>query len=375
MPELNETAFLRSIAENDDDAGRLMLADWLEENGDQPRADFLRVQCELLSSGMSEDRRRTLRVRERQLLDAHRQEWVRSFGLPLEDVSFQGGLIAGARLSQWQDGRLLDTEHAPWLATLRELDLSSLGIGDAGLKMFAEEARFPALRKLILSDNGITDDGLSALARAAGLPRLETVYLSQNSLGNGARSILERVAHFHLKDLDLGERVEGYCMSPGETDVARRRYVRASLLPAVSRYFETHTLLRSAMLCVAQYWDDEASDAVHRELVVSELIEPTLEEVTRYESGSDPNVPNTHIESEFGDLGSLVDFGSDTWNNNHDAIPLWAAFASEGGTQNYEHLSDVYLPAVMFYRHGGYEILPMCRPHLDGIRPTWGSEE
>ena len=28
----------------------------------------------------------------------------------------------------------------------------------------------------------------------------------------------------------------------------------------------------------------------------------------------------------------------------------------------------------MFYRHGGYEILPMGRPHLDGIRPEWGGD-
>jgi hypothetical protein len=29
----------------------------------------------------------------------------------------------------------------------------------------------------------------------------------------------------------------------------------------------------------------------------------------------------------------------------------------------------------MFYRHGGYEFLPMQRPQLDGVRPEWGWED
>jgi uncharacterized protein (TIGR02996 family) len=373
MLDRKEIGFLRSIAEDDDPVGRLVLADWLEECGDSPRADFLRVQCELASPDLSEKRRHALRMRERELLDTHRQKWLQAFGLPLEDVSFQGGLIASMRLSQWEDGKLLGAEYAPWFATLTELDLSGLGIGDAGLAAFADTARFPALRKLILSDNQITNIGVYALAKADGLPRLDTVYLFEDPVSNNARVFLENAAHFRLGTMDLGERVEGYCMSPGEADVARRQYIRTHLLPLVSSYFQTYNLLRSAMLCVAQYWDDEASDAVHGEVIVSELFEPTLEKVGwTDESWSDPNVPNTRIEG--GDYYSRCTIGPShtIWDANHGAIPLWAAFAPEGGNQNYNYLGEAYAPAVMFYRHGGYEFLPMCRPHLDGIRPEWG---
>jgi uncharacterized protein (TIGR02996 family) len=374
MPEMKEADFLRSIARDDDHAGRLVLADWLEERGDRPRADFVRVQCELASSGVAEDRRRTLRVRERELLDAHRHEWLRAFGVPLEDVCFQGGLIAGARLSEWADGSLLDAGHVSRLATLRELDLSGLGIGDDELTAFAEEACFPALRKLILSDNAISDDGAFALAKAAGLPRLETVYLFQNPVSDAARASLERAARFRLGDLDVGEHAEGYLMSPGDTDVARRRWVRSQLLPLVSEYFRTYGLLQSAMLCVAQYWADEASDAVHGRLIVSELFEPTMEGI-RDRTKPDPNLPNTKIKSDNA-AGSVIYFRNTTgWDDNYGAIPLWAAFAPENGNQEYDSLGDVYRPAVMFYRHGGHEILPMGRPHLDGIRPEWRGEE
>jgi uncharacterized protein (TIGR02996 family) len=378
MRDTKEAAFLRAIAEEDEEVGRLVLSDFLEERGEDDRADFIRAQCELASPVLPEARRQALRRRERSLLNAHRHEWVQATGLPLEDVHFERGVIARARVARWDGGRLLDADHAPWLVTLTELDLSELGVGDDGLAAFAASASFPALRKLLLSGNGVTDAGAAALAAAKGLPRLETVYLFQNRIGDGARAALEQATHFRLKNLGLGERAEGYCMSPGEADLARRRYVRAHLLPLVSRYFQAYSALQSAILCVAQYWADEANDAVHRRLVVSELLEPTLEGVRHgYEEDSTPdaNLPTTRVEGDDGEWGSEIDVYEVPWEDNHGAIPLWAAFAPEGGSQEYESLKDAFAPAVMFYRHGGYEFLPMCRPHLDGIQPEWGGTD
>lgn len=378
---IERDAFLRAIAANpDDDTVRLIFSDWLEEHGDPERAEFIRIQCELASSELSKERCHALRVRERALLDAHRHEWCQALGLPLEDVSFERGLIARMRLSEWEDGRMLHQEYAPWLAPLRELDLSGLQFGDVGLAAFAEKAQLSALRKLILSDNSITDASAAALAKAMGLPRLDMLYLFANPIGNGARVALERSPGFLLAELDVGERDEGFCMSPGEAEMARRRYVRTQLLPVVSRYFATYERLQSAMLCVAQYWNDEANDAVHGELIVSELLEPILEGAIGYEDESvrDPNLTTTRIKGRYSEGScsaiSLYETGAN-WDDNNRAIPLWAAFAPEGGTQEYGYLSEVYAPAVMFYRHGGYEFLPMCRPHLDGVRPEWGWEE
>src|SRR5207248_690173 len=82
-PMAKQEAFLRAIAANpDDDAPRLIFADWLEENGDPERAEFIRTQCALASSNLSEKRRHTLRVRERELLEARRREWRQAFDLP-----------------------------------------------------------------------------------------------------------------------------------------------------------------------------------------------------------------------------------------------------------------------------------------------------
>ena len=97
-------AFLRTIAANpDDDAPRLIFSDWLEENGEPERAEFMRTQCELASSKPSEKRRHALRVRERELLDAHRHEWCQAFGLPIEEVSFEG--LVQIRVTTFDSGR------------------------------------------------------------------------------------------------------------------------------------------------------------------------------------------------------------------------------------------------------------------------------
>jgi uncharacterized protein (TIGR02996 family) len=46
--DLTEAAFLADIlAHPDDDAPRLIFADWLDENGGPDRASFIRVQCEM----------------------------------------------------------------------------------------------------------------------------------------------------------------------------------------------------------------------------------------------------------------------------------------------------------------------------------------
>lgn len=381
MLDTNEAAFLRSIAAaNTDNTARLVFSDWLEERGEVPRAEFVRVQCELASSKHHDEHRHELRVRERELLDAHRHEWCQAFRLPIEEVCFERGLIDKMRLSEWDGGKLLEPAYALGFATLTELDLSGLELGDAGLVAFAETAHFPALRKLILSDNDITDVGAAALASAAGLPGLETVYLFENAISDGARAAIEGSPHHCVTNLDLGERAEGYCMSPGEVEMARRQYLREQLLPVVSQHFQSYERLQSAMLCVAQYWADEADDAVHGTLIVSELFEPTLERVGwSYEASHvDPNMPNTQIKSKYG-TGSTSAVGlwgtGAEWDDNSRAIPLWAAFAPEAGHQEYSYLKEVYLPAVMFYRHGGCEILPMSRPHLDGVRPEWGWED
>jgi uncharacterized protein (TIGR02996 family) len=75
-------AFLASIREQpEDDLRRLVAADWLDEQGESERAEFIRVQCEIARIGVCRDECRSridyrcrgcvIRSRERELLERH----------------------------------------------------------------------------------------------------------------------------------------------------------------------------------------------------------------------------------------------------------------------------------------------------------------
>ena len=65
MPE----AFLQAIIEAaNDDAPRLAYSDWLEDNGESARAEFIRVQCRLAALDADDPERPALQRREYELL-------------------------------------------------------------------------------------------------------------------------------------------------------------------------------------------------------------------------------------------------------------------------------------------------------------------
>jgi uncharacterized protein (TIGR02996 family) len=79
-----EEAFLRSVLDDiHNPLCRLVFADWLEDHSD-PRAEWLRVDCELTELGPGDRRRPALEGRKRALWDAHREGlsgWERRFAL------------------------------------------------------------------------------------------------------------------------------------------------------------------------------------------------------------------------------------------------------------------------------------------------------
>jgi uncharacterized protein (TIGR02996 family) len=78
-----ENPFLRALlAQPDDDTLRLAMADWLDENDQPERAEFIRVQVELAGGVEEVNRCRQLELRQRDLLIAHEAEWVK----PLAEV-------------------------------------------------------------------------------------------------------------------------------------------------------------------------------------------------------------------------------------------------------------------------------------------------
>src|SRR5262245_20074727 len=73
-----DDAFLADVLEHpDEDAPRLVYADWLDEHGDEAdrdRAELIRVQCQLARGDLDEARRNELTAREGALLRTYQEE-------------------------------------------------------------------------------------------------------------------------------------------------------------------------------------------------------------------------------------------------------------------------------------------------------------
>ncbi len=153
-------AFLHAIREApDDDAPRLVYADWLEDNGDSARAEFLRAQCSLAALDEDDPQRRELQRREYELLADHRGERAGPLVGRVHCWQFRRGFVAQVEMEvkpflkearllldfaiQELHGRhpdaedrraLLASEH---LRRIARLNLDHARPGDAGLEELA----------------------------------------------------------------------------------------------------------------------------------------------------------------------------------------------------------------------------------------------
>lgn len=116
------------IAHPDEDTPRLMYADWLQENGQPERAEFIRIQCDPTADEAAEDRAAELEER-------HRGRWLA--GLPQ------------FRSARWEFRRGFP----------EYLDVA----GDFFLERYEAFARVPWLRFLTLQDvdNSVARDFLN----------------------------------------------------------------------------------------------------------------------------------------------------------------------------------------------------------------------
>jgi uncharacterized protein (TIGR02996 family) len=94
---MHDHAFLNAIlAHPEDDAVRLVYADWLEDRcglGDAARAEFIRTQIEL--SRLPEDPRRpALEDREHELLAEHESQWLGDWPRSIPRWRFERGFLA-----------------------------------------------------------------------------------------------------------------------------------------------------------------------------------------------------------------------------------------------------------------------------------------
>src|SRR5262245_38802039 len=77
MDQTHRDAFLRAIAETpDDDAPRLIFADWLDDHGEHDRAELIRLQCRCARLDRRDPRASDLHARAQELVAAHKLRWA-----------------------------------------------------------------------------------------------------------------------------------------------------------------------------------------------------------------------------------------------------------------------------------------------------------
>jgi len=193
--------FLSAInADLDDDTSRHVFADWFQENGDEPRAEFIRLQCELARGNIAGQRR------AEQLLTEHRARWL--LGLPKglrerpEWCVFRRGLLASLTVlgKHWSE-----TSHFEWewdakgkeirrITALEELRF------EQGWNTLMESWSLIGLRALTLSSAG--SGMIESLAKSPILPTLSDLsILAKGSDGTSQRSFRNLFASKKLTGL------------------------------------------------------------------------------------------------------------------------------------------------------------------------------
>jgi uncharacterized protein (TIGR02996 family) len=258
----DEKALLAAIWKHPhEDAPRLVYADWLQENGQPERAEFIRVQCELARLGQWDEspRKAELAKRERALWKKYGKAWRAGLPSPLKVGLFRRGFpdppqqsVTGKQFLKFAESKLraaplwsfglgatTDQEMAqipdspvlsqtealsgwqtipaltgsavarlvssPRARNLRTLYLSRQRLGDAGADGFGRSANLPNLVALYLMEAELTDEGMRCLCQWPGMKRLRDLGLPGNALGDTALDALAAVPFERgLKTLLIG---------------------------------------------------------------------------------------------------------------------------------------------------------------------------
>jgi uncharacterized protein (TIGR02996 family) len=255
------SAFVEAIVESpDDDAPRLIFADWLDDQGQPERAEFLRLQVARARIHPADPRARASLRREAELLARHEGDWLgplavltsrcrfhRGFveevavpvegflrhghellrrapvrrvqlrntrALPalLEDATLAGRLaelLGRVRVLDLNRDRLnepagLALLNLPKLPRLEGLHLSDNALAPAGVAVLAESPVLASLRALEFN-TGNTRETLEVLLLSPHLRRLEHLSLAGTRQGDRAVALLNGAKRFpHLRSLSLG---------------------------------------------------------------------------------------------------------------------------------------------------------------------------
>jgi uncharacterized protein (TIGR02996 family) len=198
-----ETDLLRAIQEDpEDDALRLVYADWLEEYDQAERGELIRVQIELAHGKLSRQRREELTAREKALVDTHAEEWLG----PRPECAkccFERGMPGVVLRTREFFSKAFQTEGAEWLRRTGVQQIALNG-SSSRLQDIAGSPLLAGIHTLKWQRLAAKDDGFVALAQGAGLANLHTLRLAQShARGLGVQALVNSRHLGRLKHLGL----------------------------------------------------------------------------------------------------------------------------------------------------------------------------
>jgi uncharacterized protein (TIGR02996 family) len=192
--------------EPDEEAPRLVLADWLEEHGQTDRAEFVRLQLRLAREDVPAGDEAVSLARLHELYLRHADEWLGALRDQPERCGFRRGLIemrahvrdqppskVVPQVGPWLETLVLDFGQqkavkellgSHWLASFSSLDVSRVKMAGAMLANLGTSQAVAHLRRLCLELAPPVRPAASALAQARHLGGLK-VLVFQDGLGDG----------------------------------------------------------------------------------------------------------------------------------------------------------------------------------------------
>jgi uncharacterized protein (TIGR02996 family) len=190
-----QQAFVQAILEQpDDDAVRLVYADWLDEHDEPERAEFIRVQVQLAKLDEDHPKYWELTSRQDELLVDHAASWVQPFADILVDDQPLHDLIAWGRFRR---GFLADVRARPsvFIAQAEKL-FHVLPLDTLFLEIQGEDihdlaaCRWMARLANLFAGNGLDAQRLAALLASPHLPRALTLHCYPEPFGPKVISLL-----------------------------------------------------------------------------------------------------------------------------------------------------------------------------------------
>jgi uncharacterized protein (TIGR02996 family) len=222
-------ALLRAVIEHpDDDARRLVYADWLQQQGD-PQGELIAVQIQLAHATANE--RAELETRAKALLDAHAETWTAALGDGISHVTFRRGLAYAVRAAM-RSIMHADEHSRGILDVLDRAPIRDLGFvahdedddeASSRLAVARDLATDPRLARVELLATGVRwgADGLAALLGSPYLGNLRGLHIADSDCQAYAGEAIAAARLPSLEFLALRGDYEGEMGDPGVIALAR----------------------------------------------------------------------------------------------------------------------------------------------------------